>query len=115
MSPAEVAKLFVVISYYDTRHQANEGVILAWHKALDSLIDFEFAREAIYSHYANNETMVQPSHVNSRWRLKLKTDKEREHGERLSQQFAEASHRAVPPERAKAYVAEIKRKLNGEV
>lgn len=114
MSPSEVAKLFAVISFYDTRHQANEGVILAWHQSLMSEIDFEFARNAIYAHYANSEAMIQPSHINARWKLKVKSEKEKEHGERLSREFEEANRKAVSPEKVKAYVEEIKKVIRGE-
>ena len=114
MTPAEVAKLFVVISYYDTRHQANEGVILAWHQSLNRDMPYEFARDGVYNHYANKESMIQPSHLNNFWMVKVKNDQERERGKEISRQLEEARANAVPIEVSKKYLEQIRQILHGQ-
>lgn len=68
MNLANVAILLGVVGTYDLRIQVDEFKIRAWHEALDSDMDLDFAKKAVYSHYSNSELAITVAHINRAWR-----------------------------------------------
>jgi hypothetical protein len=112
MNLSEVALLLGTVTSYDLRVQVDELKVRAWHESLDPELSLPQARMYVYQHYADTDVAITVSHINKRWRMKLKDDAIREHSKRISLEFEETKKKAAPPEVAQKYLEEIRGILN---
>ena len=92
--------------------------VLALHFGKDGILKkietagLDEAKKIVSSHYANLDLAINPSHINRQWRTRLKSDLEKEKGDKISEEFEMAKKRAAPPEVVEKYLNEIKTILN---
>ena len=111
MSPSEVASLFVMLSFFDNRHQADEGKILAWHQTLLPEMDLPFAKTFISKHYGKTEAMIQPSHFNNEWRRIRNDARDRGLTKNFFAELENHKKNVVSPEEVSKIVLEIRQNL----
>ena len=112
MNLSDIAVLLGFIGIYDLRVQVDELKVRAWKESLDWDIPLDEAKKIVSSHYANLDLAINPSHINRQWRTRLKSDLEREKGEKISEELEMAKNRAASPEVVEKYLNEIKTILN---
>ena len=112
MNLSDIAMLLGFVGIYDLRIQVDELKVRAWAQSLDSDISLEEAKKIVSAHYANSDVAINPSHINREWRYRLASLRERERGQRISEELERAAMSAAPPEVVQKYVAEIKTILN---
>ena len=112
MKLPDIAMLLGFVGIYDLRIQVDELKVRAWAESLDTDIPLADAKKIVSSHYANNDTAINPSHINRAWRLQLKADRERERSQAIADEMERAKLIAAPPEVAEKYLNEIRSVLN---
>jgi hypothetical protein len=65
---SEIAKILTVAKSLDDRVTIDEPRIVAWQLALIPEVTYEFALEALGSHYSRSEKALMPVHINDPWR-----------------------------------------------
>jgi hypothetical protein len=108
MNLSEISLLLGTISAFDLRVQVDELKVRAWSEVLDTDLDLEEARQAVFHHYANFETAITPSNINREWRRRKTEGLIREKSERLSLEFQRASEEKASPEIVAKYLSEIR-------
>jgi len=112
MNLPDIAMLLGFVGIYDLRVQVDELKVRAWAESLDSDMPLDEAKKIVSSHYANSDVAINPSHINRGWRIKLKTERERERSQAIADEMEKARLTAASPEIAKKYLKEIRTVLN---
>jgi hypothetical protein len=112
MNLSEVSLLLGIATTYDGRIQLDEFKVRAWHESLDEDLAFPDGRLCLYQHYANTEVMVNPSHINKIWRIKVNNLREKEQSKKISLEFEMAREKAASPKSVEIYMAQIRESLN---
>jgi hypothetical protein len=74
MTKDEVSKFLILAMGIDNRlNPADQNAFIAkvegWHLALSNSMTFEFAREALGKHYANQTDAIMPANLNTIWKV----------------------------------------------
>jgi hypothetical protein len=72
MNKAEVGKTLAIAVAIDSRIGATDEAgfrakVEGWSLALSPAMDFNFAREAVGTHYRNSTDSIMPAHLNAMW------------------------------------------------
>lgn len=111
MERSQVAKVFIKIGFFDGRHQADEGKILAWYDALHPEMSLDWALNFVTDHYATSSQMIQPSDFNSKFRLERMAESERRKAREQDAEWAQARSEIPAVTQIKELVAEMKETL----
>lgn len=108
MERADVAQLIAYICLFDGRMVPDKGRILAWAESLNSEIPFEFAKSAVSSHYGEKDSLVAPSHINSAWHRRVKTENDKKLTRDYMLEIEAKKQEALDPEEVSTMVEKIK-------
>lgn len=84
MNYQEIEQLLGAAMQIDDRITPDKFRIAGWVEILDSDMTHEFAMTALKAHYAEETNVIMPAHLNRKWRMMSRREREREKTRELS-------------------------------
>jgi hypothetical protein len=102
MTRSDVARLFAYCCLYDSRLEADELKILAWHEALMEAISFEWAKVYVAKFYGASKYSIAPADFNLEFDRERKVREEKTKSRQLEEEWEESRRNRATPESIRA-------------